>query len=123
MHRIDESMYLLYIEPKKEEKSAEPVDDVYTIIMERAIECAVIGASRYSNVNDHNTFMPDSGFRGCHNTDCGERSTCRDYLLATGHITNSLAPFYLRWYRNSIPQSEMEKVKKVVNAYKVSYPE
>lgn len=121
MHRIDNSMYLLYLEPKKEEKSTEPLNDHYTLVMERALEHAIKGASRYSKLDDHNTFMLDNAFRGTHETDCGERSTNRDYLLQTGHITNSLAVFYLRWYRNSIPQSEMEKVKKIVDAYRVSY--
>jgi hypothetical protein len=36
-------------------------------------------------------------------------------------ITNSLAAFYLRYYRNSIPESEMKKVMKVVTYYKEKY--
>jgi hypothetical protein len=113
----------LYIEPKKEEKSLSPVNDVYTLIMEKLLEIAVVGASKYNKLDDHNTFMPLNGWRGIHRTDCGQASTSRDYLLDSGYITNSLAVFYLRWYRSSIPESEMEKVKDAIDPYRVKYTE
>jgi hypothetical protein len=33
-------------------------------------------------------------------------------------ITNSLATFYLRWYRDSIPVSELVKMNELLNYYK-----
>lgn len=33
-------------------------------------------------------------------------------------ITNSLAPFYLKWYRYSIPVSDMLKMKELKEFYK-----
>jgi hypothetical protein len=117
MHRSDKSKYLLYIEPMKEEKSLEPVNDIYTEVMENALLHAPSGTSAYGNSKDYNTFMLNGAFKGIHMTDCGETSTNRDYLLKSGHITNSLAAFYLRWYRNSIPETEMIKMAEVIKAY------
>ena len=37
--------------------------------------------------------------------------------VKNGMITNSLAPFYLKWYRFSIPESEMMKVKELQDFY------
>lgn len=97
MHREDNSKYLLYIEPKKEEKSKIPIDDHLK--------------------NNMGRFRSGSGFKGFHTTDCGEKSTGHDYLLENGMITNSLSIFYLKWYRQSIPQSEMEKLNQLVKFY------
>ena len=36
MHRNDDSVFLLYIEPKKEDKLKEPIEDEVTHIMEKA---------------------------------------------------------------------------------------
>jgi hypothetical protein len=52
-------------------------------------------------------------------TECGERSSNKDYLLENGMITNSLASFYLRWYRFDIPEIEMNKVHELVKFYKI----
>jgi hypothetical protein len=71
----------------------------------------------YSSKSDNGNFRKGIGFKGFHTTDCGERSASTDFLLENGMITNSLAPFYLRWYRYSIPESEMIKVKKLKEYY------
>lgn len=110
MHREDESKYLLYIEPTKEQKSDKPNNDGLSDIMEEIISKAETGISRYSNVDDDGTFIENNAFKGSHVTDCGERSTNKDYLLENGMITNSLAPFYLKWYREVIPETEMIKL-------------
>lgn len=121
MHRIDNTCFLLFIEPKKEEKLEIPLDDESSQIMKVALTEAKRGMSNYSRLNEMPYFHVCNGYKGYHSTDCGERSYPADYLLENGMITNSLASFYLRYYRNSIPESEMKKVMKVVNYYKEKY--
>lgn len=118
MHREDESKYLLYIEPPKKERLSEPVEDELTLLMEEALERAAPGTSKYSDLEDDLTFEVGPSYRGSHRTECGEGSTNTDYLLENGMITNSLAPFYLRWYRNSIPETELMKLLALKNYYK-----
>ena len=124
MHREDTSLYLLYIEPKLEEKLQEPIEDELVQLMELALSKAKEGGSIYSNkennglIDGKSAFRAGSAFRGSHRTECGERSSNCDYLLENYMITNSLAPFYLRWYRNSIPETEMVKLKQLADFYK-----
>ena len=98
-----EDNFLLYIEPKKEDKLSIPIDDDLTKMMEMALSKA----------------KPTSRYKGWHTTDCGQRSDNREYLLENGMQTNSLAPFYLKWYRYSIPESEMKKVNKLASFYNI----
>lgn len=114
MHRSDNSLYLLYIEPKKEDKSKEPLDDMLTDAMALALTKAIYGSSSYSDLNCNGRFRHGSGYMGTHLTECGQRSSSRDHLLNCGYITNSLATYYLRWYRNSIPTTELRKLADVL---------
>jgi len=113
MHREDNSKYLLYIEPKAVDKLQEPINDELTQMMERALTKSKKGAANYSQLEDKGdgydwnyngqirrvpSFREGTAYRGTHRTECGERSSNCDYLLENGMITNSLAPFYLRWY-------------------------
>ena len=113
MHREDTSCFVLYIEPRPEEKSAEPVDDELTRKVEHAMSKAKEGAAHYSDLengfNGEHDFV-DSGWRGMHRTACGEWSDNHDYLLPNGLITNSLAVFYVRWYRSAIPACDLAKL-------------
>ena len=117
MHREDDSLYLLYIEPTKEQKSQEPVEDELVSLMEKALSESERGYSPYSNLEDRGDFRSGGGWRGWHTTDCGETSGNNDYLLKNGMITNSLAPFYLRWYRDAIPETEMNKIEQLKKYY------
>jgi hypothetical protein len=118
MHREDNSNYLLFIEPSAEDKLKVPINDELTDLMEMALSKAKEGVSNYSSLEDKKgTFRQGSGFKGRHTTDCGVRSSNIDYLLENGMITNSLATFYLRWYRYSIPNNEMLKVLKLKEYY------
>ena len=110
MHREDESRFLLYIEPKAEQKSKEPINDEITKIVETCFNKAKSGAADYSNLESKGKFTEGSGWRGWHTVDCGERSGSRDYLLGNGMITNSLCVFYLQYYRDAIPVKEMDKI-------------
>ena len=118
MNRIDNSVFLLYIEPRKEDKSPIPLEDEISEIMVRAIYESVSGTANYSSTNEPERFRSGSGYRGVHTTSCGKRSSNNDYLLKNGMITNSLCVYYLVYYRDSIPKSEMDKVYELVNFYK-----
>lgn len=117
MHREDNSNYLLFVEPKKEDKLKDPINDELTELMEMAISKSLKGVSMYSTTLDNGSFREGVGYKGFHRTECGERSSSTDFLLENGMITNSLAPFYLRWYRYSIPESEMMKIKRLKEYY------
>lgn len=128
MKRDDNSIYLLYIEPKKEEKIKEPINDDLTKLLELAISKAKRGTANYSDKKDMGngvefngrkipSFRPGYGYKGTHRTDCGERSDNCDFLLENGMITNSLAPFYVKWYRYSIPESDIKKLKDLADFY------
>lgn len=110
LHRIDNSRFLLYIEPSSIQKSEHPIDDEIVKIVTDCFNKAKIGTADYSNLESNGSFTECDGWRGRHTTDCGERSECHDYLLGNGMITNSLCVFYLRYYRDAIPGSEMQKV-------------
>lgn len=129
MIRNDNSKYLLFIEPKKEDKLTKPINDSITNIMELALSKAKKGISRYSDKDndgivwryrdkDLPPFGTSGRYMGRHTTDCGHESECYDLLLENGMITNSLAAFYVRWYRYSIPESDMNKIKELCDFYK-----
>lgn len=117
MHREDNSKYLLYLEFKKELKSPVPIDDELVKILTLAIGEAKKGTSRYSDPQDQGTFVDGNAFRGSHRTDCGMMSSNCDYQLSNGMITNSLAPYYLMWYREHIPESELDKLAELERHY------
>jgi hypothetical protein len=128
MHRDDNSKYLLYIEPKKEDRLKNPIDDEYTQLMEMALSKSKKGASRYSDPDDDGvtfefrgktipSFQENTAYKGVHRTQCGEISSNCDYQLDNGMITNSLAPVYLRWYRYSIPVNDMLKMRELKEFY------
>jgi len=134
MNRNDKSKYLLYIEPSKDLKSKAPVLDEWTRLMEYALGKATQGTGHYSNLEDTGdgydwkfpngttrripSFNEGSAYRGTHHTDCGEVSSNIDYKLENGLITNSLAPFYLKYYRTSISDNDMAKLKELKEFYK-----
>lgn len=116
MHRADNSKFLLYIEPKADEKLKKESTNEYIKIVEDALKDAKEGVSNYSDIENKKVrFDEGYGYKGFHTTDCGKTSSNKDYLLPNGMITNSLAPFYLRWYWESIPESEIEKLKELKN--------
>jgi hypothetical protein len=133
MHRNDTSKYLLYIEPKASEKLQNPIEDELTQLMEMALSKAKRGGANYSDLEDMGdgytwtnnkgelkkvpSFTEDTAWRGTHRTECGEGSSNCDFLLENGMITNSLAPFYLRWYRYSISENDMRKLEELKKFY------
>jgi hypothetical protein len=47
---------------------------------------------------------------GTHKTRCGKYSDNVDWILPNGIITNSLCKYYIKFYREYIPSSEIDKV-------------
>ena len=115
MHREDNSMYLLYIEPDPKTKAIEPVEDEITEVLERALELAISGTANYSTIEPHDEivfFRKGNGYKGWHSVGDGEgNSSNKDYLLPGGYITNSLAPYYARYYRSAIPKQDLKKIE------------
>ena len=60
MHRNDKSKYLLYIEPSKEEKLKEPINDELTELIEMAMNKSQEGISMYSDEDDDGSFRKGS---------------------------------------------------------------
>lgn len=50
-------------------------------------------------------------YKGIHFTQCGECSDNHDWILPNKMITNSLCKYYIRYYRDHIPSSEMSKLE------------
>lgn len=118
MHRNDNSNYFLYIEPSIEEKSHNPIDDVYTEAMQWAFDNSVSGAAEYSDLTDLGMdFQIGNGWRGVHSNCDGEKSSSRDFLLPNKYITNSLCVHYVRWFRNSIVGYNLQKLETIKNLY------
>lgn len=119
MHRTDNSVYLLYIEPPKGEKLEIPLEDSWTALMRGAFMRSEGGTSEYDNTFDTTgrTFRTGGGYKGEHYTACNKKSTNNDYRLENGMITNSLCVFYLQYYRESIPESEWNKLRKLKKFY------
>ena len=122
MNRDDKSKFFLFIEPKKEDKSATPIEDEITRFISFAMRKAVTGTSNYSTVGEKEHFSPKSGYRGSHTTDCGEHSDNKDYELENGLITNSLCTFYFRWYRSSIHKNDWSKLIELGKFYGTDIP-
>jgi len=117
MHREDDSKYLLYIEPDPKLKSIEPVEDELTEAIDQAMRRAISGTGWYSQLEPHDElehFSEGNGYRGVHVTACGVGAGNKDYLIDGRFITNSLAPYYVRYYRESICEYDMDKLKSLL---------
>lgn len=119
MQRTNDNTFLLFIEPKREQKSVTPVNDMLTEIMELAFKKAIKGSSNYHRPDEPIRFRAGGGKMGVHRTECGEKSTNNEYLLENGMITNSLCIFYLKYYREAIPESEINKVLELIKFYEL----
>ena len=93
---------LLYINPELSQKSKKPIDDSLTKLMQYAF-------SRSKETTP---------WKGVHTACDGTKSTNVDYKLENGMETNSLCVHYLRWFRNSIPSSDMIKLQKLQDFYR-----
>ena len=88
MERIDDNRFLLFIGPKMKNKSETPINDEITKIVLLVLSESTKGVSNYDKINETPKFIDglnDDGepihYYGYHLTECGEWSTCVDYLL------------------------------------------
>jgi DNA-directed RNA polymerase subunit H (RpoH/RPB5) len=118
MHRNDKSAFLLYIEPKIEQKSLLPMEDEYTVLMRMALEDSKLGRANYNDpgVPEVN-FKEGFGWKGWHTNCDGVRSSNQDYLLPNGLVTNSLCVHYLLFYRAAIEVHDWDKLKELQKFY------
>lgn len=120
MDRTASKKFLLYIEPELSDKSQQPINDALVSFMAIAVNSAKAGIADYAehdNPDSDVIFREGDRWRGTHQTPCKNYSSNQDYLLHNGMVTNSLAPFYLRWYRSAIPEGEMQKFRDLHDYY------
>jgi hypothetical protein len=90
---------ILYIDPPASSKSKEPINDDLVTLMKEALANAAKG------------FL----YLGVHTCEDGTDSENFDYFFkVNNHIvykTNSLAVYYLQYYRECIPTQELELLK------------
>ena len=89
--------YLLMIEPQKPETA--PVIDELTALAIAVFDTARSDGTRY---------------RGVHRCVCGATSDNTNWILPSGHITNSLMVHYVARHRDEVPESEIEKLHRCV---------
>ena len=104
------SVGLLFIKPQNP-PSQQPVVDELTGKVVAALREAEAGALLLDR------FFPGVSSKGRHLCSCGAASTAQDYQLPGGEVTNSLAGHYLAWHRSEIPQSQLERVKRLPVSY------
>ncbi len=91
--------YFMMIEPDREGKpTVNPIEDKLT----RRVDF-IFSKCKPSNYC----------YKGFHMTGCGKSSDNRDWVLPNGMITNSLCTYYIRHYREFIPESEIGKINRV----------
>lgn len=118
MHRVDNSKFLLYIEPKIEDKSEQPENDEIAMVLRLALADAKKGSANYTDLDDlHGKFTEGSGYKGWHTCCDGTKSSNWDYQLKNGMITNSLCVHYVMWFRKAIPQEDWLKIEKIQQLY------
>lgn len=108
--KIETDNVLLFIEPKQL-KSNTPVDDDLTTFIEKILSIAMTDPNKSGIVYQDGRYMKGLGTRGVHTCICNEHSDPCDYEIYDGYYTNSLATHYLRWHRDEVPMTEIDKVK------------
>jgi len=95
--------YFLMIEPDQEGiPSEKPIEDELSIKVDFIFsKCK---ASAYASA-------------GVHKTRCGKYSDNVDWILPNGVITNSLCKYYIRFYREYIPSSEIAKISTLFDEF------
>jgi hypothetical protein len=86
---------LLFIEPRQP-AAPTPLIDAVTRRM-----CAAFRQARNS----------DYAFGGIHMCFCGAASTCNDYILPSGDVTNSLCVHYLAHHRCEVPPEQLLRIE------------
>lgn len=87
---------LMMIEPKGTTKEEPVLDDL------SRMACDVFHKTRANN-----------RYRGFHVCACGECSDNVQHMLPDGTETNSLLPHYVLHHRSEVPQSELDKLRRI----------
>ena len=85
---------LLYVEPSQAASPTPVIDDVTQKM------CAAFRKARRS----------DGGWAGVHECMCGAHSTCWDYHLPNGDLTNSLCVHYVAHHRSEVPAKQLARI-------------
>jgi len=101
MHVLDRDDLLLFVEPRTPAVKSPVVDE-----LTRRVAYAL--STSEGGILVKGRIIPGR-YRGTHTCECGARSSNQDYLTKTGLITNSLAPHYVAYHRNSLVSSEIAK--------------
>ncbi len=91
---VENPKRLLFIVPQQEPMS-EPVLDSVTRRM-----CAAFRRARQSSY----------AYGGVHQCCCGALSSCVDYFLPDGSMTNSLCIHYVAHHRSEVPAEQLEAI-------------
>lgn len=94
---MTDDRHILFIEPQRGAAAA-PVHDELSTKMRAAM--------RHARESDYVA-------AGVHFCKCGAAGDCVDWILPSGQVTNSLAVHYLEYHREEIPESELDKVRKM----------
>ncbi len=121
MIRIDNSCFLLFIEPPKWRKRLWAKNDETTQIMQVALNEARHGTSNFDKIDEYPHFWIGKYYKNNSEIKLKKRPIMHDFLLENCMITNSKAVCYLQYYRSSIPKSEYRKVKALIEFYKEKY--
>jgi len=92
-----DNFHLLFIEPDKKAEPCKVKDDWWTEAIQLIMECCTVSNSKY-------------WWRGVHETKCGMKSENAPLYTPMGRITNTLAPYYVSHYRESLTFGEKDKI-------------
>lgn len=124
MERDDKTKFLLFIEPKIEQKARIAMNDEFATLLRAACADAKRGTSNYKEpglpepvFNEGKSYWPMLGIPAGHVCCDGVRSANYDLLLPGGFITNTLCVHYIMFYRSCINGNDWEKLKDLQRTY------
>ena len=118
MVRDDKSVFLLFMEPKKEQRHGVAINDEFTSLLRMAIGEARIGKSNFNEPGmPPATFKDGNKHRNKFKCCDGQESTQQEFLFRNGLITHSLCIYYMMWYRSAITKNDWDKIKDLQRFY------
>ncbi len=99
---------LLYIEPENESTKL-TIDEITMKMFNAIMNHTKVG------ILLNGKLIENDNWRGFHFCVCDEMSSCNDYLLPSGHITNSLCVHYVAFHRDEVPKEDLIKIKKFID--------
>jgi hypothetical protein len=105
--------YLLMIEPDKEDYKKDETKHIETHSV--FSNCVVWDDLTRTAESVFEQAEENRRFRGVYQCICGEMSDNIEWVLPTGHITNSLMIHYISSHRPEVPKSEIKKLKSIAD--------